>query len=461
MNEDVLVGVDIGSSRVKAAAYRRDGTLAAIADAPTPVVTHAEGDDFPVLEMLAAAAGAVRGLRLPPASIVGLAVTSMGEVGTVLADDGLRDVVFPSWYDGRGVDVVDHLELTWGARELRDRTGRHARLVSTVAKLGSVPSVPAGTFVGVAGAFVWQLTGEAWQEASLAASSGVYDVVRRTYLDDVWASAGLAHVALPPVRRPGAWSPASTDLATELGLAPGAPVVIAGHDHPVASLGAGARPGEVVDSIGTGEAVIAVVRPDLAADPDHLPSLLDLDPYLSVEMWPSTGEQLVVWERMRPGLAMRTFLDRADLDRTTLDATAPAPRAPRRVDEEVSLALEAGRAVDLAYDATAWGELTDYYVLLAQRGELLVRRVTGADGATVLTGGGLRSPRWRAAKAELATTGVDVSTVTETATRGCAAMVGVASGWWEQAEAMPGTGRVHVHPGAVDAMDRAAQVLGG
>lgn len=460
MNEDVLVGVDVGSSRIKAAAYRRDGTLVAVADAPTPVLSHAGGDDFPVLEMLDAAARAVRGLRLSPSSIVGLAATSMGEVGTVLTGDKLRDLAFPSWYDGRGGDVVDHLEHAWGARELRDRTGRHARLVSTVAKLGSLPTVPAGTFLGVAGAFAWQLTGVGWQEPALAASSGVFDVGRRTYLDDVWASAGLADVRLPTVRPPGAWSPAASDLSAMLGLAPGAPVMIAGHDHPVAALGAGARPGEVVDSIGTGEAVVAVVQPELAADPRHIPSLLDLDPYLSVEMWPSTGDLLVVWERMRPGLAMRTFLERADLGRTTLDALAPPPRQPRAMDEATSLALESGNEVDLVFDPVAWGELTDYYVVLAQRGERLVREVTGAAGVTLLTGGGLRSPRWRAAKATLATSSLDVSTVTETASRGCAAMVGVACGWWPSAELMPGAQRTRVRAGTPADMDEVAARLG-
>lgn len=483
MSEDVLVGVDFGSSRIKAAAYRRDGRLLAIADAPTPLTTHPDGDDFPVLAMLDAAAGAVRGLDLGAGSIVGLAATSMGEVGTVLtgarpadadrvhrgaAPPGrLADLAFPSWYDARGTDVVEHVENRWGARALRDRTGRHTRTVSTLAKLGSATDVPAGTFLGLAGALAWQLTGRAWQEAALAASSGVYDVRTRRYLADVWASAGLGHVALPEVRGPGAWSPATTALAGELGLAPGAPVAVAGHDHPVASLGAGARPGEVVDSIGTGEAVIAVLRPELAADPGHLPRLLDLDPYLSVEMWPSTGELLVVWERMRPGLAMRTFLDRADLGRSTLDATAPPPgttrtdTTARAIDEEVSLALEEGRHVDLVHDARTWGELVDYYVLLAQRGERLVREVTGAVGDTVLTGGGLRSPRWRAAKAQLATSSLEVSTVTETATRGCAAMVGVACGWWPRAEDMPGTTRRRVSPGDPAAMDRAAAELGG
>ena len=73
--------------------------------------------------------------------------------------------------------------------------------------------------------------------------------------------------------------------------------------------------------------------------------------------------------------------------------------------------------------------------------------------------GGLRSPRWRAAKATLATSSLDVSTVTETASRGCAAMVGVACGWWPSAELMPGAQRTRVRAGTPADMAGAAIFL--
>jgi len=446
MSAQVIVGVDFGSSRIKAAAYDASGEMVALEAVETPVVHSATGDDFPVLDVLDAARDAVAALRAGP--VVALGTTSMGEVGTVRTAAGLTAVDFPAWYDDRGGEIVAALEERWGATHLRDVTGRHCRTTSTVAKLGhvhaSIAPVPAGEFVGLCGALAHQLTGRAWQEAGLATTSGVWDVLGGGYLLDLWAGAGLGHVSLAPVRPPGHGAPATGALARAAGLESGAAVVIAGHDHPVASVGAGVRSGEVSDSLGTGEAIIAPLPRDRAVSREQLAAHLDRDADLSFELWPPDGALLAVWERMRPGLAMRTFLEASAWDRRSLeDAAAPPSTAVGLTNADLT-ALQAGRRIDGPYDARAWGELVDAYVLLANEGEALARAVSGADGATVLTGGGLRSRRWRESKVALGPRRIEVSTVAEAATRGCAAVAGASIGWWSSAEEMPGRTRTPV-----------------
>lgn len=456
MRNDVVVGLDFGSSRIKAAAYDRDGALVAASSAETPIVAREDGDDFLVLTMLDAAARAIAELECAPGAIAGIGLSSMGEVGTILTDEGLADLAFPSWYDKRGEEIVAALEQEYGTSELLIETGNHTRLASTVAKLGHLATtreLPDGTFLGLCGALAWQLTGCAWQEAGIAVTSGVYS--RDGYLQHLWNSAGLGHIALPPVLAPGHAEPASTALADKLGLAAGAPVVIAGHDHPVAAVGAGVRPGELGDSMGTGEALIAVMQPELAADPAARAAALQSNRYLSFEVWPPTGELLVVWERMRPGLAMRSFIEHGGADRAVLDAEAPDSTTGDVFDESTSLAMENGEPSGLAATPQTWAELIDYYVRLANYGQELVRAATGAGGATVLTGGGLRSSRWRRAKATLGRAPMVVSSVEETGTRGCAAMAGVAAGWWLSADAMPGGERIPIGDDAVADMERA------
>lgn len=463
MSAYVVIGVDFGSSRIKAAAYRRDGSLAALADVDTPITSGPDGDDFLVDEMLDAAMTAIANLDLPLGSIVGVGLSSMGEVGTVLAQDGLADLAFPSWYDRRGADVIPLLEMSRSAEDLVLLTGKHTRVTSTVAKLGYLASqrrgLPEGIFLGLCGALAWKLTDVPWQEAGLAVTSGVFDPVRGEYLHDLWDAAGLGHIQLPEVMPAGHSEPASTELATLLAIAEGAPVVIAGHDHPVASVGAGIRSHELGDSMGTGEALIAVVRADRRDDVSRA-TALHSDPHLTFEVWPTTGELLAVWERMRPGLAMRTFLDHSRFDRDVLDARTPPPSVHSRITEEISLALENGEPADLEPSATSWAELIDYYVLLANRGQEIIRAATGVTGGTVLTGGGLRSRRWRHSKAVLGRPPMEVSTVQETVTRGCAAIAGVAAGWWPTAEAMPGAGRVAVRTSSVLDIDDAVALMG-
>lgn len=458
MGEKCVVGLDFGSSRIKAAAYTRDGRVLAASSAATPIKSTPEGDDFLVSEMLRVAAAAIEQLHRPAGSIVGIGLSSMGEVGTILTSDGLVELAFPSWYDRRGGGIVARLEERWGADELLLRTGNHLRVASTVAKLGhraTAGDLPPGMFLGLCGALAWQLTGHRWQETGIAVTSGVYDAAKDTYLEPVWQSAGLGAIELPPVAPAGHAESASTALSRRLGLSVGAPVVIAGHDHPVASVGAGIRPGEVSDSMGTGEALIAVMRSDLAANPQHREAVLRSSPYLSFEVWPTTGDLLVVWERMRPGLAMRSFIDHSGLDRYLLDTQAPDESSGHLLDEATSLALENGDAGGLPPTPESWAELIDFYVRLANYGQELVRAATGAVGPTVLTGGGLRSVRWRRAKAILGRAPMVVSTVEETVTRGCAAMAGVAAGWWSDAQSMPGAERVPIEPGSVTDMDAA------
>lgn len=444
MVTDTIVGVDFGSSRIKAAAYDGAGEVVAMSAVDTPIEQSTEGDDFPVCDMLDAAAQAISELARPRGSIAAISMASMGETGTVLTSGELTRMNFPSWYDARGAEIVARLTDTWGEDYLRSATGRHLRTASTVAKLGHLRAaggrVPDGMFVGVAGALAWQLTGVAWQEAGLATTSGVFDITSRRYLTQVWADAGLADVILPPVRPAGHGERATTTLASALGLAHGALVVIAGHDHPVACVGAGVREGEIGDSLGTGEAIIAAMgaRGDDAA---ALAREMAADPHLSFEIWPSDGSILAVWERLRPGLAMRTFLEGSALGRQELDSAAPDPSPTTSVTDEQSLALEKGELALDDYGPETWGHLIDFYVELANRGQRSLRAVSGATGPTVLTGGGLRSPRWRRAKALLGDGRMEVSLVRETATRGCAAIAGASLGWWNSAATMPGAER--------------------
>ncbi|MFD1713188.1 FGGY family carbohydrate kinase [Amnibacterium flavum] len=460
MRTDVIVGVDFGSSRIKVAAYDGEGRPVASAESPTPKRSGTEGDGFLVLAMIDAAIDLVRSLALPPGSIAAVGLSSMGEAGTLIDHSGaLVDLAFPTWYDPRGADVIARIEDTFGSDDLTVRTGHHTHVASTLAKLGHVAaqtdSPLEGSFVGLCAALAWRLTGEITQEAGLAVTSGVYDSARGEYLDDVWAAAGLGGVALPRVAPAGFGHPARTRLAKELGLAEGAPVVIAGHDHPVAAVGAGMRANEVGDSMGTGEALIAVMRSDLARDDGHCARVLRSDPDLTFEVWPATGERLVVWERMRPGLAMQAFLDHSGLDRNTVDRAAPPPHPVDRVEHATARILELGGSADLPPTPDSWAAIIDHYVLVANEGQKALRDATGADGITLLTGGGLRSERWRRSKALLATPPLAVPTVRETATRGAAAITGATIGWWPDAESMPGAQRIDLRPGSLGDMDRA------
>lgn len=430
-----VLGVDLGSSRIKVTAYDRMGVSLATVAITTPA-TLSPAIDFPVLHLLDAVNDAISRLELA-GPVVGVGIGSMGEVGTVLSRDGLRDLSFPAWYDDRGADVVELVGRELGFAELDARTGGHGRTVSTLAKLGWLArqGTPLdGTFLGLAGALVWRLTGAVLQESSLACTSGAFEPWDRTWWRDPWEAAGLSAVALPELQPVGGWSPATGPTAERWGLVPGCPVLVAGHDHLVAAVGSGARVGDVVDSLGTGEPVIAVAPSDRLGTVADVAALVSRG--MTVECWPPTGTATVAFEGLRPGLAMETFLRSSGIDRAELDRAAPGAREAVPLDAKVVADLEAGLSGPAG--PADWGALLDHYARRASEGDQLVRAATGAQGPTLVTGGGTRSARWLAAKAAWSQRPLRIVLTQETAARGAAAMAGAAAGWWADAADMPG-----------------------
>jgi sugar (pentulose or hexulose) kinase len=222
-------------------------------------------------------------------------------------------------------------------------------------------------------------------------------------------------------------------------------IVIAGHDHPVAAVGTGAAPGSVVDSLGTGEPVLAAwtgARPT----PAEAASLVGRG--LTIETWPSTGDPLLIWEGLRPGLAMETLLMASGIPRAELEGSlSEGGHAPASFDRAECMALERGereplRRRDLLNAPPsswrlAWHALLDAYARDAANGAAAVRVATGATGPIILTGGGVRSSLWVNKKLDRSTSRLEVSPVTETGTRGAAALAGVALNWWTDASLMP------------------------
>ncbi|MBU4214993.1 MAG: hypothetical protein KJ792_10085 [Actinobacteria bacterium] len=440
--DEVVLGVDLGSSRIKVGAYARDGSQVALVGVPTPIRRAAGQLDFPVLDMLAAVDRAVRDLGLDR-PVRGVGIGAMGEVGTLLTHDGLADLQFPAWYDERGADEVAAVAREIGTRRLAGLTGGHVRTTSTLAKLAWLRATGTelrGTFLGLAGAVCWRLTGAVVQEGSLAVTSGGFDPLRGCDLPEVWASAGLGDIGRPAVQPVGGSSVAGGPVARTWGLVEQARVVVAGHDHLVAAVGAGVGVHEVADSLGTGEPVLAVVGRGRVREAGEVADLVDQG--FTVESWPPTGDLTVAWEGLRPGLAMDTFLQVSDLSRQQLDDAAPAPGQVVPLDDAAVVALERGEPGAVPSGPTGWAALVDAYARRARDGELAVRAASGASGPVVLTGGGTRSRRWVEAKvALLEGPGVLVRTQ-ETAARGAAAMAGVAVGWWSAAELMPGLDRM-------------------
>ena len=252
----LLLGLDVGTSAVKAAAFDTDLRELAQGRAPTPWRTVPSGAELDPDDLLAAAAAAAREAveAAGGGQVTGIGVASMAETGVLV--DGLGRPAVPSiaWHDTRG----DPERLARDLPRFPARTGLPASALCTLVKYRWMrdhwPETARGVrWLNVAEWIVRGFGGEPAPELSLASRTGFYDLHARRAWDDAlaWADAP-AGLAPEPV-------PAGTPMGTTDG---GAVLTVGGHDHIAAAVGAGAAgEGDVLDDCGTAEAFIRATRP--------------------------------------------------------------------------------------------------------------------------------------------------------------------------------------------------------
>ncbi|MFF0792626.1 L-fuculokinase [Streptomyces spiralis] len=269
--DPVLAGVDVGTTHCKAALCTPDGTVLAQAQRRTPV--DASGHAHDVAQLCRAALEALAACTAQAGcgpDAVG--ITGMAETGAPLDADG--DPLLPalSWSDPRPAAHAERLRREHGAAELHEATGVLPSAKVPLAKwLWLSEEHPEAvrrmrTWAGAADLVAHALTGVVGTDATFAQRTMAWDVHTGAWHADLLALAGLGVDRMPAVHPPGtAIGHIGAATAAALGVAPGAPVVVAGHDHLVGAWAAGVREaGESADSMGTAEAVVTLA--DAAPD---------------------------------------------------------------------------------------------------------------------------------------------------------------------------------------------------
>jgi xylulokinase len=422
----LLLGLDIGTSRIKAVLMDADGNECRAASIATPF----DGAEMDGDRLLAAAAAAVAALGPACADVAAVAVAGIAESGAPIAGDGRLLAPIIAWYDPRGGEVVDRLQRQFGP-ELELALGQRLRVVSSVAKLGWLVDQglgPVAAWLGVPELVLRDLTGCQVTEFSLAARTGAYHVVRHRYLPEVAAAIGVSPDVFAEVAGAGTvMGRVCGAAASRWGIPAGIPVTIAGHDHLVARAGAGAQPGDLINSVGTAETVVAA----LATAPDIGAALARR---VAVSVLPGGDGWALLASAARAGLVLTAVAAALGRSVDELDAMAMGAGSAALDDRVVTAAL-AGSPLDLpaAPAAEIWnGVLASLAARTSEACDRLaaVAPTTGTP-RLVVCGGGSRSRPWLQAKAA-ARPGVEVwrCCAPEAVVRGAALYAGVAAGWW-------------------------------
>ncbi|MGK9233297.1 hypothetical protein KXS07_16705 [Inquilinus limosus] len=262
-----LIGIDVGTRSVRAIAFDSRGRRAAQAARPTPAKMRAGGrgeydPDALFATVTDCLAEVARSLAGGP--VAGLAVGSVGE-SCVLVDDSGRSLA-PSliWFDRRTEAAARALADRIGPDRIFQITGVAIDPTLTLCKLAWMREhwpeamARARRVLNIADWIAFRLTGVAATEPTHASRTLYFDIHERRWSEELLALVRLDPAVPPPIMAAGAaLGPVRPEVLAETGLA-GQPVVAAGgHDHLCGSYAAGiTRPGMLLDSLGTAEAVL-------------------------------------------------------------------------------------------------------------------------------------------------------------------------------------------------------------
>ena len=267
-----IVAVDAGTSALRVVAFDLEGRRLARFSAPSEI--RREVDGTAEQDPRTWIAALERGLRAVAAELGGereiaaIAVTS--QRASVVAVDAAGEPVHPAllWRDRRGAADAERLAERIGAEELQRRTGLRVDAYFTAPKLlwlaraQPLAAARASWYLSVQDYLVHHLTGEIGTEWTQASRTLLFDVARGAWDPDLVDACELDPRRLPPPDAPGSTAgPLRSELAREIGLPGGVPVVRAGGDQQCGLVGLGViAPGAAGITVSSGSFLLAPVE---------------------------------------------------------------------------------------------------------------------------------------------------------------------------------------------------------
>lgn len=308
-----LMGVDIGTTGVKALVFDDNGHLLASSYREYPLIFPfpgaAEVDSSEVisaaLDVIKEAASAAG--SLDPITAIGIA--SQGEAFTPVASDGTMLTNGMTSADCRAEAITYKWSADFGVDRLYSITGHTPYPMYSLYKLLWLKCNAADIwektwkFMFFEDLLAYTLSGESAVDYSMAARSMLFDVNTKQWSAEILNAIELPESKLPHVVPPGTVVGSLTpQKAQYLGLSDRVRVCVCGHDQPVGALGCGAAlPGNASYSIGTVECICpsidrAIFAPELMAGnlamyPHVLPCM-----YTTVA-FSTTGGSVLRWAR--------------------------------------------------------------------------------------------------------------------------------------------------------------------
>ena len=266
-----VLGIDVGTTGVKAVVVDDAGAVLADADAEQPLSVPRPGwaEQDPELwwrSTRQAVAAAMAELRRLPGSVEIGAIGLSGQMHSSVFLDASGDVIRPAllWADTRTTEQCREITETLGLPGLRRMVGNRALEGFTAPKVLWLRQHEPGSYERLRRLLLpkdyirYRLTGELATEPSDAAGTLLFDVRERRWSTEALDALEIDGDMLPEVVGSAEVSGrVSVGAAETLGLQVGLPVVGGGADNAAGAVGSGVvGPGTVQSSIGTSGTVL-------------------------------------------------------------------------------------------------------------------------------------------------------------------------------------------------------------
>ena len=277
VTKTVLIGLDLGTTNLKGVCFTATGESLVRAEVQTPR-NHPKEDwtEWDPALIWETVIKLLQGLiqRLPSGYLpVGISVASVAE--SVVGIDKRGHPIGPiiAWHDRRSEQEAEWLRSQISEEEVFAITGSPIDATFALFKLLWLQRHQPEQFNAavhwllVADWIAFSLTGEMAASASLASRTLAFEISTLKWSDKILQAAGLDGLRFAEVRPSGtAIGKVIPEIADRCALPKDVVVAVGGHDHVCGAIAAGAvRPGILLDSIGTSEALFAPIAAPTAA----------------------------------------------------------------------------------------------------------------------------------------------------------------------------------------------------
>jgi sugar (pentulose or hexulose) kinase len=429
--QEILIGVDIGTSRLKAVATDLNLQVLAEYAEPTPwkhIKNFSEIDMVLLAQTVITVAS--KAAELAGGKVIAIGFTGFSETGVLMDAAGRPLAPGLAWHDPRGITEPILKEL--GDFEFRARAGAQLNEIVTISKVlwfneNYPESKKAKYFLSAPEWVAYCLGAEMVNELSLVSRTGFFDVESRKPWEEAIALVGGGKDFLARLVVAGEAIGVVNNEAPE--NLRGAIITIAGHDHFTAAYYCGAiNEGSLFDSMGTAEALLRTFKAplkreaiaELAAANVGLSCSVIADHYTLLGALP-TGLTL---ERACALVGMTSRDQKIDLGNAALaiDPTASAMRVVNNYHGLSVTNLDDAVSPAALFRATVEHLVDDSAEMIA-----LIEKFTGKADNVVIAGGWIKNPVIAFAK-ERQFGSYRVSDAQEAGATGAAEFAGIAAG---------------------------------